>query len=148
MFRKLLSSYKFPFHLANPGGFLYSIPRTLHKVYFGWCLGFNPTKGDVSYSQLNARGGHFGPPLEINEVLPWDTILQNVFLKPLRFMITCKNSGPYLKKPLRYWYLKIFRSQYFIIPWPPKIAVTRSIFEIDGSSFGFSPLFLISKNDV
>ena len=32
--------------------------------------------------------------------------------------------------------------------WPLKIAITRSIFEIQGLSFGFSPLFACSKNHV
>ena len=34
----------------------------------------------------------------------------------------------------------------FVVTWPTKIAVTRSIFEIQGSSFGFSPLFIGFKN--
>ena len=36
----------------------------------------------------------------------------------------------------------------FCVPWPTEIAAARSIFEIQRSSFGFSPLFVGSKNDV
>ena len=31
--------------------------------------------------QTKARGGHFGPPLEINEGVLWDTILQKGFFE-------------------------------------------------------------------
>ena len=46
---------------------------------------------------------------------------------------------------LRFKNLEIMR---FFVPCPKKIAVTRSIFEVQGSSFGFSPFFIGSKNDV
>ena len=58
---------------------------------------FNPIKRDVSYSQLNAGGGHFDQPLEIHERAPLDPILLNVILRPTKFMITYKKSRPYLK---------------------------------------------------
>ena len=51
----------------------------------------------------------------------------------------------YLKNSLRYWDFKILRKWYFVVPWSTKIDVTRSIFEIQGSSFGFSPLLLTLK---
>ena len=63
-------------------------------------------------------------------------------------MITCNKSGPYLKNSPRYGNLKIFIFQDFVVPWPTEIAVARSIFEIQRSSLGFSPLFVGSKNDV
>ena len=63
-------------------------------------------------------------------------------------MITCKKSGPYLKNSLRYCDLKIHGLRDFVVHWPTKIAVTRSIFEIQGSSSGFSPIFIGSKNYV
>ena len=43
---------------------------------------------------------------------------------------------------------KILRLRDFVVPWPTKIAVTRSIFEIQDSSSGFSPLFIGYKNYV
>ena len=63
-------------------------------------------------------------------------------------MITCKKSGPYIKNSLRYCDLKIHGLRDFVVHWPTKIAVTRSIFEIQGSSSGFSPIFIGSKNYV
>ena len=78
------------------------------KAIFSTLFIVNPIKGDISDSQLNV-GGHFGPPPEINEGSPWSHILQKVILKHIRFMITCKISGPYLKNSLRYWDLKILR---------------------------------------
>ena len=65
-------------------------------------ISVNPVKGDVSDSELNARGGDFRHPPEINEGKPLDPILLKVILKPIEFMITCKKSGPYLKNSLRY----------------------------------------------
>ena len=46
---------------------------------------------------------------------------------------------------LRFENLKIMR---FVVPWPTKIAITHSIFEIQGSYIGFSPLYIGSRNDV
>ena len=71
----------------------------------------------------------------------------NVIFKPIQIMVTCQKSGHYLKNSPRYLDLKILRLRDFVIPWPTKIAVTRSIFEIQGSSFGFSPLIVGSYND-
>ena len=75
-------------------------------------------------------------------------MLLKVNLKPIKVMITCKKLVPYLKIPTRYWHLKIGSKWDFVIPWPTKIAVTRSIFEIEGSNFGFSPLFVCSTNAI
>ena len=44
----------------------------------------NPIKGDVSDSELNARGGDFRHPLEINEGAPLDPILLKVILKSIK----------------------------------------------------------------
>ena len=38
--------------------------------------------------------------------------------------------------------MNILILQDFVVPWPTKIAVSHPIFEIRGSSFGFSPLFI------
>ena len=89
-------------------------------------------------------GGAKCHPLEINKGAPWDLMLQKVILKPIKVMITCKKLAPYLKISMRYWHLKIWRQWDFVIPWPTKIAVTRLIFEIEGSSFGF--IFVCSTN--
>ena len=63
-------------------------------------------------------------------------------------MITCKKLDPYLKISTRYWHLKIGSKWDYVIPWPMKIAVTRSIFEIEVSNFGFSSLFVCSTNAI
>ena len=109
---------------------------------------FNPVKGDVSDSQPNAGGGLFGPPLVINEGAPWAPILLKVILKPIKVMITCKILGPYLNNSARYRDLKNLSFWDFVLPWLTEIAITRSIFEIQGSYFGFIPLFMCSINHV
>ena len=50
----------------------------------------------------------------------------------------------YLKNSTWYWDLKVLRWRDFVLPWPTKISVTRSIFELQGSSLGFCPLFICS----
>ena len=54
-------------------------------------------------------GGAKRHPLEINKGAPWDLMLLKAILKPIKVMITCKKLAPYLKIPMRYWYLKIWR---------------------------------------
>ena len=66
-------------------------------------------------------------------------------LNPIKVMNTCKNSGSYQKISLKYWYLKISRWRDFAVPRLTKIAIIRTISEIWGLSFGFSPLFMWSK---
>ena len=109
---------------------------------------FNPIKPNVFWIVKNPGGGAKRHPLEINKGAPWDLMLLKVILKPIKVMITCKKLAPYLKISMRYWHLKIWRQWDFVIPWPTKIAVTRSIFEIEGSNFGFSPLFVCSTNAI
>ena len=56
-----------------------------HIYVCNWNTGsdFNPVKGDVSDSQLNAReGGHFYHPREIKEGVPSDPMLIKVILDP------------------------------------------------------------------
>ena len=96
-----LSSYKRILFFFSPKNYSYNHQHV------------NPIKGDVSDSHLNAGGGRFDHPLEINEGAPWDPILLKVILKPIKFMITCKKSGPYLKNLPRYWNLKILILQNF-----------------------------------
>ena len=62
--------------------------------------------------------------------------------------LTCKKLGPNLKNWVRFWDLKIWRNWDFASPWLTKIAITRSILEIEGSSFGFSLIFVCSKNHI
>ena len=69
-------------------------------------------------------------------------------LKPIKVMITCKILGPYLKNSARYWDLKNLSFWDFVLPWLTEIVVTRLIFEIQGSYFGFIPLFTCSINHV
>ena len=102
----------------------------------------------LTEGQKPRGGGANCHPLEINKGAPWDLMLLKVILKPIKVMITCKNLDPYLKISTRYWHLKIGSKWDFVIPWPTKIAVTLSIFEIEGSNFGFSPLFVCSTNAI
>ena len=67
---------------------------------------------------------------------------------PFKPDVWLRVKGPYLKISTRYWHLKIGSKWDFVIPWPTKIGVTRSIFEIEGSNFGFSPLFVCSTNAI
>ena len=108
----------------------------------------NPIKPGVFWIVKNPGGGAKRHPLEINKGAPWDLMLLKAILKPIKVMITCKKLAPYLKISMRYWHLKIWRQWDFVIPWPTKIAVTHSIFEIEGSSFGFSHLFVCSTNAI
>ena len=57
-----------------------------------------------------------------------------------------KNIGLNLKKSVRFWDLKIFWIWDFATSWLTKTAVTRSIFEIEGSSFGFFLIFMCLRN--
>ena len=102
-----------------------------------------------SFTLLNPRSEIASKPRGVlNKGVLWDLMLLKVILKPIKVMITCKKLDPYLKISTRYWHLKIGSKWDFVIPWPPKIAVTRSIFEIEGSNFGFSPLFVCSTNAI
>ena len=84
----------------------------------------------LSDSQLNAGVVILATHSEINERVRLDHILLNVILRHIKFMITYKISGSYLKNSLRYCDLKILRLRDFVIPWPTKIAITRLIFGI------------------
>ena len=126
-------------------------PRNLRlSAYENWYkyVSFNPIWADVFRRVKSLGGGAKRHPLEINKGAPWDLMLLKVILKPIKVMITCKKLAPYLKISMRYWHLKIWRQWDFVIPWPTKIVVTRSIFEIEGSSFGFSHLFVCSINAI
>ena len=58
------------------------------------------------------------PPLEINIGAPWDPILQNVILKPIKIWSYAKNQVHTKKSNNRD--LKILRFWYFISHWPTK----------------------------
>ena len=72
--------------------------------YFQIDPSINLVKGDVSDSHLNAGGGGFDHPLEINEGAPWDPMLLKVILKPTKILITCQKSGHYLENSPIYLY--------------------------------------------
>ena len=93
-------------------------------------------------------GGDKRPHLEINEGDLWEPMLLKVIMKPLKVIITCKILGPYFKYSASYWDLKNLSLWDFVLPWPTKIAITCSIFEIQDSYFGFNPLFMFSINQV
>ena len=93
-------------------------------------------------------GGIWYPPLEIKEGVVLGQMLLKVILKPIKVMITCKILGPYLNNSARYRDLKNLSFWDFVLPWLTEIAITRSIFEIQGSYFGFIPLFMCSINHV
>ena len=70
--------------------------------------------------------------------MPWDPMLLKVILKPRKVMNTCQKSGPYDEK--NHQDNEIWKKS--------KIAVTSSIFEIQGLSFGFRHLFMWFKSYV
>ena len=53
-----------------------------------------------------------------------------------------------LKKSVIFWDLKIFCIWDFVKTWLTKTAVTRSIFEIEGSYFGFFLIFMCLRNHI
>ena len=53
-----------------------------------------------------------------------------------------------LKMSVRFWNLKILWIWNFAMTWLTKMAVTRSIFEKEGSYFGFVLIFLCLKNHI
>ena len=59
--------------------------------------------------------------------------------------LTCKKLGPNLNNWMRFWDLKIWQKWNFASSGLTKILVTRSIFVIECSSFGFSLIFVCSK---
>ena len=59
--------------------------------------------------------------------------------------LTCKKLGRNLKNWMRFWDLKNWPIWDFDLTWLTKNPVTRSIFEVEGSSFGFSLIFVCSK---
>ena len=71
----------------------------------------------------------------------WDPMLQNVILKPIKVRITCTNLDSYLVNWVRFWDFKIWQKWDFAPHCCTKIAITLSIYEIQGSSFGCIPLF-------
>ena len=91
-------------------------------------------------------GGYLIPPLEIKEGVVLGNMLLKVILKPIKVMITCKIVGPYLKNSARYRDLKNLSFWDFVLPWLTEIAITRSIFEIQGSYFGFSSFYVFYKS--
>ena len=66
----------------------------------------------------------------------------------IKIGITCKKSVWNLKSWVRFWDLKIWQHWDFASAPVTKIHVTRSMFEIEGSSFGFSLIFVCSKNHI
>ena len=70
------------------------------------------------------------------------------YFETYKCMITCKILSPYLKNSAWYRDLKNLSFWDFFLPWLTEIAITRSIFEIQGSYFGFIPLFMCSINHV
>ena len=77
----------------------------------------------------------------MNEGAGWDPMLLKAILKP---MITYT----YIKNSLQYWDLTILRLRDLVVPCLIKVAITRYIFAIQGSSFVFSPAFMCSKNHI
>ena len=99
----------------------------------------SPTSG----RGLLARGGPQGPPYKVNEGVVLDP---NMLFREMK--LTCKKLDKNLKNWVRFWDLKIWQHWDFASAPVTKIHVTRSIFEIEGSSFGFSLIFVCSKNHI
>ena len=62
--------------------------------------------------------------------------------------LTCKKLGKNLKNWMRFWDLKIWQHWDLASTTVTKIDATRSIFEIECSSFRFSLIFGCSKNHI
>ena len=62
--------------------------------------------------------------------------------------LTCKKFGKNLKNWVRFWNVKIWQHWYFASTPVTKIHVNRSTFKIEGPSFGFSLIFVCSKNHI
>ena len=63
----------------------------------------------------------------------------------IKVELTCKKRGKYLQNLVTFWDLKIWQNWDFASTPVTKIHVTRSIFEIEGSSFGLRLIFVFSK---
>ena len=61
---------------------------------------------------------------------------------------TRKKIGQNLKKSVIFWDLNFFWIWDCVTTWITKTAVTRSIFEIEGSYFGFFLIFMCLKNHI
>ena len=59
--------------------------------------------------------------------------------------LTCKKLGQNLKNWVGFRDLNNLQNWDFTLTWHTKNPVTRSIFEVEGSSFGFSLIFVCSK---
>ena len=66
----------------------------------------------------------------------------------IEMKLTCKKLDKNLKNWVRFWNLKIWQDWDFATTPVTKIHVTRSIFEIEGSSFGFSLIFVCSQTPI
>ena len=97
------------------------------------------------FPSLPGGGGIWYPPIEIKEGVVLGPMLLKVILKPIKVMITCKILDPYLKNSSRYRDLKNLSFWDFVLPRLTEIAKTRSIFEIESSSFKFSLSFTCFK---
>ena len=114
-----------------------------------WCgKGFNPVRADVSESLVWPGGGAQRPPLEIHEGVVWDPLLLFRSYTSIKIEITWGISGRNLKNWVRFHDLKIWRNRDFALGWLTKMPVTRSIFEIRDSSFGFFLLFMFVRNHI
>ena len=83
--------------------------------------------------------------LEIKEGVVLGPMLHFRVWTSIEIELTCKNLGPNVKNWMRFWNLKIWQNWEFASPWLTKNQVTRSIFEIEDSSSGFSLIFVQPK---
>ena len=117
-----------------------------------YMLGLNPFSLDVwdGYKILGWGGAWKSTKESMLLKLFWNkgVYVAKFILKPKEVIITCNILGPYLKNSVRYRDLKKLSFGDFVLPWLTEIAITRSIFEIQGSYFGFIHLFMCSINHV
>ena len=105
----------------------------------------NPTSKGVSISSHARGGGIWYPPLKIKERLVLGLILLYISWTYLKIEFTCQKLGKNFKNWARFRDFKILRNWDFAPPWLTETAITRSIFEIESSSFGFSLICMCFK---
>ena len=111
-------------------------------------VGLNFLRADVLESLFLSVSGAQHLPWKIHEGVVWDPLLLFRSWTSIKIEITWGISGRNLKNWVRFHYLKIWRNWDFALGWLTKIPVTRSIFEIWDSSFGFFLIFMFVRNHI
>ena len=109
----------------------------------------NPISPGVLGPGNTPGGGHKVPTLNLRALNCCLTLKLCVCSQ--KYILTSqerKKIGPNLKKSVIFWDLKKFWIWDFVTTWLTKTAVTRSIFEIEGSYFVFFLIFMCLKSHI